>query len=249
MQTNNNDVCRFGETNGFGQMGSNPKSEVGITGHGGSGLGHTALYDDRQHRIWGLTMSIGLQRTETGSAGAQALDYDDCFNLLSNHRRRYTLHYLKQNGGTAELSELAEQLAAWENGIDRADVSYDQRKRVYTSLQQVHLPQMDDWGVVVFDERDGVATLAPAAEELDIYFEVVGRRDIPWSAFYLLLVLVNAAILGVGASGIGPLAAIPDIGWALFVLTTFLVVSLVHVYVTRTEMYLGGEEQPPEVTS
>lgn len=192
-------------------------------------------------------MSTGIRRSDHGGGDGRSLDYDDYFDLLSSHRRRYTLHYLKQNGGEAELSDLAEQLAAWENELDPAEVSYDQRKRVYTSLQQVHLPQMDDWGVVSFDDQEGIATLTPSAEELDIYFEIVGRRDIPWSAFYLLLAGVNGLVLGVGVLGVGPLAAIPDIGWGLFVLTTFLIVSLAHLYVTRTEMRLGRGDQPPEV--
>ena len=194
-------------------------------------------------------MSIGVQRSETDTAGVQPLDYDDRFDLLSNHRRRYALHYLKTNGGSADLSDLAEQLAAWENDIKRENITYDQRKRVYTSLQQVHLPQMDDWGVITFDDREGTATLMEVAEELDIYFEVVAGRDIPWSAFYLLLVVVNAGILALGATGVGPLAAVPDIGWAVFVLTTFLVVSLAHLYVTRTKMRLGEPDRPPEISS
>ena len=106
-------------------------------------------------------MSIGTHHERTEEE--QTLNYNDCFDLLSNHRRRYTLHYLRQNGGQAELGELAEQVAAWENGIDIERISYDQRKRVYTSLQQVHLPQMDELGIVAFDEREGVATRTQTA--------------------------------------------------------------------------------------
>ena len=191
-------------------------------------------------------MSTGIRHSKTETEQEQTRDYDDYFDLLSNHRRRYALQYLERNGGNAELGELAEQLAAWENGIERKEISYDQRKRVYTSLQQVHLPQMDELGIVGFDDREGTATLAPAAAELDFYFEVVERRDIPWSAFYLLLVGVDAVILAAGAVGVFPVGTVPDIGWAVFVLTTFLIVSVAHLYVTRTEMRLGKQEQPPE---
>jgi len=187
--------------------------------------------------------------TQDGADGTNdgSLDYDDCFDLLSNHRRRYTLHYLKQNGTDADLGDLSEQIAAWENDVDREEVSYDQRKRVYTSLQQVHLPRMHDMGVIEFDDRDGVATLSPVAAELDIYLETVSDRDIPWSTFYLLLVGANAiVVLGAGL-GLPPFSLIPPFGLALFVLTTFLVVSLAHVYLARTEMRLGEGERPPEL--
>jgi hypothetical protein len=177
----------------------------------------------------------------------QSVTYDECFDLLSNHRRRYTLHYLKQNGEAVTLSDLSETVAAWENEIPVEELSYDERKRVYTSLQQVHLPRMDDAGVVSFDDREGVVEVGPAAEELDIYLEVVQRGDIPWSMFYVGLGVFNFLVVTASAVGVPGVSALPQVGIAVFVVTTFLVTALSHLYVTRTEMQLGADEQPPEV--
>jgi hypothetical protein len=177
----------------------------------------------------------------------QSVTYDECFDLLSNHRRRYTLHYLKQNGEAVTLSDLSETVAAWENGIPVEELSYDERKRVYTSLQQVHLPRMDDAGVVSFDDREGVVEVGPAAEELDIYLEVVQRGDIPWSMFYVGLGVFNLLVVTASVIGVPGVSALPQVGIAVFVVTTFLVTALSHLYVTRTEMQLGADEQPPEV--
>lgn len=185
--------------------------------------------------------------SEDGQPAEPNLSRNDCFDLLSNHRRRYALHYLQYNGEEASLGELADQIAAWENDIDMETVSYDQRKRVYTSLQQVHLPRMDDLDVVEFDDREGTVRDGPSAENLDIYLEVVDQWDIPWSYFYLGLGAVNAVIVGAFAVGLWPIAALPEIGLAVFVVTSFLVTSLAHLYVTRTEMRLGGSEEPPSV--
>ena len=137
------------------------------------------------------------------------IPYDDCFDLLSNHRRRYALHYLQQQGEEATLGELADHVAAWENDIDTDAVSYDERKRVYTSLQQVHLPRMDNLDVVEFDDREGRVTIGDAAEHLDVYLEIVHGNDISWSSFYLGLVLVNAGLLAGGVLGVPLLAAVP----------------------------------------
>jgi hypothetical protein len=177
----------------------------------------------------------------------QSVTYDECFDLLSNHRRRYTLHYLKQNGEAVTLSDLSETVAAWENEIPVEELSYDERKRVYTSLQQVHLPRMDDAGVVSFDDREGVVEVGPAAEELDIYLEVVQRGDIPWSMFYVGLGVFNLLVVTASVIGVPGVSALPQVGIAVFVVTTFLVTALSHLYVTRTEMQLGADEQPPEV--
>lgn len=187
--------------------------------------------------------------TAEGNRGTSSGDisYDDCFDLLSNHRRRYALHYLQENGDSATLGELSDQIAAWENDIDVEDVSYDERKRVYTSLQQVHLPRMDDMEVVEFDDREGVVEFGPVAKELDIYLEIVRGRDVPWSTFYLGLASFNLLVVVAAALGVPPVAALPGIGLGVFVVTTFLIVALAHAYIHRTEMRLGEGAKPPEV--
>jgi hypothetical protein len=178
-----------------------------------------------------------------------SIAHDDCFDLLSNHRRRYALHYLQQNGDGATLGELADHVAAWENDVEADAVSYDERKRVYTSLQQVHLPRMDEMDVVEFNDREGRVRIGPAAEDLDVYLEIVQDDDIPWSTFYFGLVLVNVGLLTGAIFGVPLLASIPGIGWAVFAVTTFLVTSLAHLYLARTEMRLGETEVPPEMDS
>jgi len=190
---------------------------------------------------------MGAGSDVSGGGTGTTLSRNDRFDLLSNHRRRYAIHYLRQNGGEASLGELADTVAAWENDISPDAVSYDQRKRVYTSLQQVHLPRMDDMGVVEFDERDGAVEVGPAVENLDIYLEVVEGWDVPWSTFYLGLALLSAAVLGFAALGVPLLEAVAPFGLAVFVVTAFLVTSLAHLYLTKTEMELGADEKPPEI--
>jgi len=174
----------------------------------------------------------------------EELSYDECFDLLSSYRRRYTLHYLEQNGEEASISDLSEQVAAWENEKSMQEVSYNERKRVYTSLQQVHLPRMDEVGVVEFDENQGTVETGPAAEKLDIYLDVVTDRDVPWSVLYVGIAVTNAGLFGAGLAGAPVLAQIDPTGWAVFAVTTFLVVSLTHAYLARTEMHLGNGKPP-----
>jgi len=172
---------------------------------------------------------------------------DDCFDLLSNHRRRYTLHYIQGNGEHATIGELSEQIAAWENEVDVERVSADQRKRVYTSLQQVHLPRMDEMDVIEYDDREGVVEPGPAAENLDVYLEVVRGREIPWSQFYIGLAGVNLAIIAAVGTDVAPLTAVPDIGWAVFATTSFLIAAVCHYRIGQREMLLGNDDSPPEV--
>ena len=173
------------------------------------------------------------------------LSTDDVFGLLSNHRRRFALHHLKQNGEHADLGELAERVAAWENGTAVEEVSSAERKRVYTSLQQFHLPKLDDKQVVEFDERAGEVELTEHADDLDVYLEVIESDDVPWSQYYLGLTAVNAILVAGAVVDLSPLTLVPDIGWAVFVLTTFALSAALHTYYGLSEMRLGESGDPP----
>jgi hypothetical protein len=189
--------------------------------------------------------STELDTQETESP--QQLSKNEVFELLSNERRRYAIHHVKQSDGAVELGALSEQVAAWENSGEVSGVSSDERKSVYTSLQQFHLPKMEREGVVEFDDRQGTVELSPRAEDLDVYLEVVEGYDIPWSEYYLGLSAISLALVVSAAADIYPIALVSGTGWAIFTAVTFLVSALVHTYISRTEMRLESGDQPPEV--
>lgn len=181
-----------------------------------------------------------LEGKESTEQGSEELSHDEFFDLLSNHRRRYTLHYVTQKGETATIGELSEQIAAWENEIKLETVSYDERKRVYTSLQQVHLPRMDKKGVVEFDDRRGTVDIGPTAEDLEVYLEIVSENDIPWSQFYLTLAGVNGGILIAAMAGLPGFQLLSNLALSIFTVTTFFVAALAHVYLSKAEMRIGS---------
>ena len=173
--------------------------------------------------------STGIE--ESARTGSPGLSRDDVFDVLSNHRRRYALHTLKRRDGTIEIGDLAEQIAAWENEVSVIDLTAAQRKRVYTALQQFHLPKMDTAGIVAFDDRRGVVALAENTAPVDVYLDVVPEDDIPWSSYYLGLSVVGlAAVFGVW---LAPFELLPPMAWAAIVAGVFFVSSLVHAYTER----------------
>ncbi|PSP27857.1 hypothetical protein BRC65_03870 [Halobacteriales archaeon QH_2_65_14] len=192
-------------------------------------------------------MSTDDQPGNAGSSGELAISYDDCFDLLRNHRRRYTLHYLQDNDGVATLGDLSDQIAAWENDIPPEEVSYDERKRVYTSLQQVHLPRMDRMNVIEFDDREGTIELGPGANDLDVYLGLGEKDDVPWSLFYLGLAAFNLLVLGAVLLGVPSIDTLPAVMVGAFAVATFLITSLVHFYATRTELQFETSDKPPEL--
>ncbi|QGX93651.1 transcriptional regulator [Haloplanus rallus] len=181
-----------------------------------------------------------------GTSNGTSLARDDVYEVLSNRRRRFVIHYLQRNGPRAALGTLAEHVAAWENGIDVAAVGSDARKNVYTSLQQFHLPKMEDLNLVIFDQRAGEVELTDDADDVDLYLEVVQGHDVPWSLYYLGVGTLTGVVTLGHALDLPVLAGIGDASLAMFTIVAIATLALVHTYYTRG-MRLGSEGPPPEV--
>lgn len=192
-------------------------------------------------------MSTSLRRQNESRRPEQGAELatNETFELLSNDRRRYALHHLKRTERES-LGSLARRIASWENEIELEEVSAAQRKRVYTSLQQFHLPKMEEQGIVEFDDRAGEISLGPAAEGLDVYLEVVSDRDVPWSQYYLGIAAIDVLVVAGVAADVAPLTALSDLAWGVFFVTTLAISALVHSYY-HASTRLGSSEHPPDV--
>jgi len=173
------------------------------------------------------------------------LSEDDLFEILSNSRRRYALHALSSNDEEWEIGRLAEQVAAWENETAIEEVTRAERKSVYTALQQLHLPKMDELGFVEYDKDRGTVRPTAAKDDVDIYLDIVRGDDIPWNEYYLGLSAVAAGIVVCAWLNIFPFSELPDIAWAGVVVAVFTLSSVVH-YHLQDEMRFG-EGAPPTV--
>jgi len=166
----------------------------------------------------------------------------EVFDLLSNHRRRYAIHFCKQQEGPVSVSDVAEQVAAWENDKTVAEIDHAERKTVYTSLQQTHLPTLADADMIAYE--NGTVELTDRATELDVYLDVVPGGSIPWGVYYLGLSGIGFGVLGGVAAGVLPTDVLPAVGWAALVLAVFAVSAAFHVYQSR-QFRLGEGEMPP----
>ena len=122
-----------------------------------------------------------------------ALSNDEIHDLLSNPRRRHTLHIMKRDDGTAEISSIAEQVAAWENEKPRSEVTSQERHLVYASIQQNHIPRLVRAGVISHER--GELELTNEAKKLDVYMDIVPRNSIPWGEYYLGLSAFSLALV------------------------------------------------------
>ncbi|MFP8952012.1 hypothetical protein ACLI4Z_03425 [Natrialbaceae archaeon A-arb3/5] len=169
-------------------------------------------------------------------------DRGEIFDLLSNQRRRYAIHYCKREDEPVALGELAEHVAAWELDKEVQELTSAERKRVYTSLQQNHLPTLERADMIAFDDR--TIELTDEAADLDVYLDIVPGDSVPWGTYYLGLAAFGfATMAGLWFEWI-PTATIPELGWATLVVALFAVSAVVHVAQNR-RLRLGGMERPP----
>jgi len=132
----------------------------------------------------------------------------EIINTVKNIRRRYALYYLDQcNDQTASVSDIAEQVAAWEYETSPDAISRARRKSVYNSLIQTHLPKLEELRIVNFDADAGTATLTSRGEDIDIYL-VDDSTTIRWPQTYLGLGGGSLLSIVLNALGVTPFAMV-----------------------------------------
>jgi hypothetical protein len=159
--------------------------------------------------------TVDTTQAETESASdapeesePQTLPLDQTFEILKNQRRRYVLQYLDESDGAVSLGELAEQIAAWENGKDVQQITSSERKRVYVGLYQCHLPKMAGMGVLSFNKPRGVIE---RGEDADWFEPYLHRNESPTGRFEAGVAVLGISVLPVAVlsqtAGVVPLVA------------------------------------------
>ncbi len=168
-------------------------------------------------------------RDADGPAIPAELSLDDVHHLLQTKRRRDVLRYLRDAEGPVRLRELAEQVAAWEQGTTVDELRSDERQRVYISLYQSHLPKLDNHGIVEYDKDRGRVDSTPRTAQLEPYLEGPNETSSsdPWPRRYGVTVGLCAAVLGAVATGLVPIDGLVAAG---LVLCSFAAVTAAHAW-------------------
>lgn len=176
--------------------------------------------------------SSGLS-SSTGWVGEDDVPLDTLYDILRNERRRLTLYYLLNvHDHRAVLGSLATQVAAWENDIPVSAVTSKLRKRTYNTLQQTHLPKMDEADIIDYNRQRGTVTLTANPSQLELFLNVLPKTGSTWTKSFLLSgfvlwLLIAANWLAVHFFHIYH----PGTGSTLSAMTLFLVfLGFVHVY-------------------
>lgn len=175
----------------------------------------------------GSERTLALQNAAESRAEDE-LPKDIVFETLYNRRRRGVIAHLRENGGTATTSDLAEYIAAEENETTVKRLSSSERKRVYVGLYQNHLPMMDDVGVVNYDKNRGTVELQKCATQLEPYLDDEIESDTHRTASVGAVGLAGVLLLGV--FDVGAFAAVSDLVWVTLGMVGIFVLAIVDEY-------------------
>ena len=206
----------------------------------------THQHSELRHEISTTMPNDGAPAEEPTAMTDGGLSKGEIFDVLRNQRRRFVLQYLKRRDEPVELGDLATQVASWEYRTPCDEVSSEQRKRVYTTLQQTHLPRMAEAHIVDYDSEAGLIQPTARTRDLSIYLEIVPGSELPWREYYLSLGAVSTALCAAIWGGVYPFTLLPTVAWATLIALTLTVSASIHIYYERN-MHLGDLEVPPEL--
>jgi len=157
----------------------------------------------------------------------ETLTQDVVFDLLSNQRRRYVLYYLKEIDDSIQLQDLADQVSAWENEMPIDELSYQQRKRVYVSLYQTHIPKLEEAGLIEYDSDTGMVSITTRHDELGGFLPTEESSP-PWQLYYIVLAAVSLLFFALVSFDVAVFEAIPELFAGLMITGAVVVLALVH---------------------
>lgn len=134
------------------------------------------------------------------------------FEVLSNDRRQYVIRCLLERceEGTLPLGEVVDYVAGRENDVPVRELDAAQRKRVYTALRQCHLPKLDEYGVVDYDNLRSQVAIGDAIDDVQRYLDYDPDAAAPWSGCYLGLSVVAVLAALLSMAGVPPLGTLSD---------------------------------------
>ncbi|ELY62237.1 DUF7344 domain-containing protein [Natronolimnohabitans innermongolicus] len=111
--------------------------------------------DDRVVAAENPSFDAGLEAVVDGRVDATAATIDAVFDALADARRRTILSVLANQYHPISVETLARDVAAREADVAERDVGQDRVAAVRTSLIHVHLPRLNDAGLVGYDADTG----------------------------------------------------------------------------------------------
>lgn len=111
----------------------------------------------------------------TGPAMSYSLE--TIYGVLQHRRRRLVVHHLREaDGGVTSLDAVRRAVLNWERRSDEVAVPSDHDRQVAVALHHVHLPKLEEHGVIEYDWRSKTIRYRPG-ETLEAHLDLAAERD------------------------------------------------------------------------
>lgn len=164
------------------------------------------------------------------SGGPSGVTREAMFDLLGNSRRRRVLRHLLDERSIT-LTKLSARIAAWENDTTVADLGSCERRQVYSSLYQTHIPRLSEHGLVEYDAQQRVVKLTADPEQLRRFLQVEApdRETAQWSRYFLWTAVIGSAVIAGNWLGTTPAAQVTTESLYGVLTVTFMMLSVSFV--------------------
>ncbi|MFC4552191.1 MULTISPECIES: DUF7344 domain-containing protein [Halorussus] len=170
--------------------------------------------------------------TGTGGAGTPTPSRDDLFDLLGNARRRRVLRHLLEEP-TITLTDLSARLAAVENGRPVSELTSRQKKQVYSSLYQTHIPRLSEHGLVEYDANARIVTFTGDENRIRELLGTDEQRPTgfshQWSRYFLWTAVIGSAVIAGNWLGTAPATHVTTENLYGLLTVTFMMLSVSFV--------------------
>ncbi|WP_436346887.1 DUF7344 domain-containing protein [Natronorubrum sp. FCH18a] len=162
-------------------------------------------------------MSVQTNRSES-------LAESEVFHILGNDRRRAIVQLLAQESGQVDVSDIASEIAASET--DTTPVPNNLYKSVYVSLQQTHLPQLQEDAVIEYDSDAKTIQRGPNFDDVLQYIDGHGETESTALRLHFAICVLGLAVIAFAGLGIPLLSSLDPVLSSVLVLLAVAASSL-----------------------
>ena len=149
------------------------------------------------------------------------------YEVFRNIRRRYVLYYAKQVSGPVSVDELVGKIASWEDPLNSEGYSRDHRRSIYNSLQQTHLPKLEDVGLIEYNSNKKTVALTAQAERVEFY---PASNTAVWGRRYRLLCVFATIAVSIDILALSPFISVQNPIWFRGFYLFFIIVTIKRSY-------------------
>ena len=162
-------------------------------------------------------MSVQKGRTD-------ALEESEIFHILGNDRRRAIVGFLADGQEGIAVSDVATEIAEQES--ETTPVPNNLYKSVYVSLQQTHLPQLEEDNVIEYDADAKTIHPGPNFDDVLGYIDADSGTGERVLRLHLGACVVGLVLLSIAGLGVPMFSSVNPVLWSVLVLLVVAISSL-----------------------